>query len=97
MPHIELRLIIFIGATTYNPAFKINSALLSHLSIHQLKLLSTTYLRQILDLALINIGLTSLNSDFKGILVVLTDLDARRLLNMVNYCQLMNQILRWMI
>ena len=52
LPHIESGLIILIGATTENPSFELNSALLSRLSVYILNPLSETELNQILSIAM---------------------------------------------
>jgi putative ATPase len=41
LPHIERGVIIFIGATTENPSFELNSALLSRCRVHVLEPIST--------------------------------------------------------
>jgi putative ATPase len=52
LPHIEQGTIILIGATTENPSFELNNALLSRLRVYVLKPLSTQNLLTILDHAL---------------------------------------------
>jgi putative ATPase len=47
LPHIELGLITLIGATTENPSFELNSALLSRLSVYVLEPLKADELEQI--------------------------------------------------
>jgi putative ATPase len=37
LPHVESGLLTFIGATTENPSFEVNSALLSRATVHVLK------------------------------------------------------------
>ena len=49
LPHIESGLIIFIGATTENPSFEVNSALLSRCQTYVLKTLSLDDLNKIID------------------------------------------------
>lgn len=49
LPHIEDGLIHFVGATTENPSFELNNALLSRLRVYVLKALETADLRQIID------------------------------------------------
>ena len=48
LPHIEDGTIIFIGATTENPGFELNSALLSRCKLYVLKALSLQALKQII-------------------------------------------------
>lgn len=52
LPHIERGVIIFIGATTENPSFELNSALLSRCRVHVLESLSTEDIVQALQRAL---------------------------------------------
>ena len=59
LPHIESGVLIFIGATTENPAFELNNALLSRLKVYVLKQLSAEDLVQVLERALA-IGAASL-------------------------------------
>ncbi|MFD1805516.1 replication-associated recombination protein A [Pasteurella oralis] len=52
LPHIEDGTIIFIGATTENPSFELNSALLSRARVYILKSLTTQDISQVLQQAL---------------------------------------------
>ncbi|EEX50161.1 replication-associated recombination protein A [Pasteurella dagmatis] len=52
LPHIEDGTIIFIGATTENPSFELNSALLSRARVYVLKSLTITEITQVLRQAL---------------------------------------------
>ena len=52
LPHIEDGTITFIGATTENPSFELNSALLSRARIYLLKSLSTEDIEQVLTQAM---------------------------------------------
>ncbi|HDR1022675.1 TPA: replication-associated recombination protein A [Pasteurella multocida] len=52
LPHIEDGTIIFIGATTENPSFELNSALLSRARVYVLKSLTTAEITQVLQQAL---------------------------------------------
>src|SRR5690606_10196111 len=53
LPHIERGTIVFVGATTENPSFELNSALLSRCRVHVMEAVSTddiaTALRRALD------------------------------------------------
>jgi putative ATPase len=51
LPHVESGLFIFIGATTENPSFEVNSALLSRAAVYVLESLSDENLKQIMHLA----------------------------------------------
>jgi len=48
LPHVESGLFTFIGATTENPSFEVNSALLSRATVHVLKTLTEDDLRALL-------------------------------------------------
>ncbi len=81
LPHVESGLFTFIGATTENPSFEVNSALLSRAAVYVLKSLSEEELSQMLDRALAldaNIGITD---DARPMLVASADGDGRKLLN----------------
>lgn len=52
LPHIEDGTILFIGATTENPSFELNSALLSRARVYKLTSLSPTEIQQALQLAI---------------------------------------------
>ena len=52
LPHIEDGTIIFIGATTENPSFELNSALLSRARVYILKLLNSSEIEQVLRQAI---------------------------------------------
>ncbi|NIF22842.1 MULTISPECIES: replication-associated recombination protein A [Pantoea] len=52
LPHIEDGTITFIGATTENPSFELNSALLSRARVYLLKSLTTADIEQVLDQAM---------------------------------------------
>ena len=52
LPHIEDGTIVFIGATTENPSFELNNALLSRARIYALKSLSDEHIQQVLVRAL---------------------------------------------
>ena len=52
LPHIERGTIIFVGATTENPSFELNSALLSRCRVHVMEAVSPDDIRQALQAAL---------------------------------------------
>jgi len=62
LPHVESGTIILVGATTENPSFHINSALLSRCHVIVLEKLSIDNLRVIVDRALRQLGITKLHS-----------------------------------
>lgn len=85
LPHVEEGTITFIGATTENPSFELNNALLSRARVYRLRPLSTDDLQGVLDEALAQPGLDgmTLADDARELLLNYADGDARRLLNML--------------
>ena len=81
LPHVESGLFTFIGATTENPSFEVNSALLSRAAVYVLEPLSTDDLKQIVALAQAEQALPAIESEAVERLVAYADGDARRLLN----------------
>jgi putative ATPase len=91
LPFIEDGTIIFIGATTENPAFELNQAILSRARVYTLKKLNHEELAQVLDRALLLIKeekqiLIEIDIDAKQSLLNRSDGDARRLLNLLENC-----------
>ncbi|WP_298609455.1 replication-associated recombination protein A [uncultured Thiothrix sp.] len=86
LPHIESGVLIFIGATTENPSFELNNALLSRVRTYVLRSLSTDDIRAILQQALQDqeqgLGARGLNLSPTALeqLVLMADGDARRAL-----------------
>jgi putative ATPase len=82
LPHVESGLFTFIGATTENPSFEVNGALLSRASVYVLKSLADDELGSMLDRAcrteLSDLGFTE---DARASLIASADGDGRRLLN----------------
>ena len=81
LPHVESGLFTFIGATTENPSFEVNSALLSRSTVHVLKPLDDADMRLLLGRAQEVLGAPPLTPDAQTRLVAHADGDARRLLN----------------
>ena len=84
LPHVESGLFVFIGATTENPSFEVNSALLSRAVVYVLQPLQTEDLRQIVLAALQSKALGAIEKiapDALDRLLAYADGDARRLLN----------------
>ena len=81
LPHVESGLFTFIGATTENPSFEVNSALLSRAAVYVLQPLSCDDLKQIVALAQSQKALRAIESEAVERLVAYADGDARRLLN----------------
>jgi putative ATPase len=89
LPHVEDGTVVFIGATTENPSFELNNALLSRAKTYLLQRLTTEDLVQIITLALDDSerglgerGLT-LDDDLAQLLATAADGDARRALNLL--------------
>ena len=81
LPHVESGLFTFIGATTENPSFEVNSALLSRAAVYVLQPLSEEDLKRIVALAQAEQALPAIESIAIDRLVAYADGDARRLLN----------------
>ena len=81
LPHVESGLFTFIGATTENPSFEVNSALLSRAAVYVLQPLSEHDLKQIVALAQSQKYFPAIDSVAVDRLVAYADGDARRLLN----------------
>ena len=81
LPHVESGLFTFIGATTENPSFEVNSALLSRAVVYVLQPLGTDDLALIVSKALEFAGIPAIESEAIQRLVAYADGDARRLLN----------------
>lgn len=88
LPYIEEGTFIFIGATTENPAFELNSALLSRARVYLLKPLTEAQLIELLNLALTSPNgladkqLTATDDSLK-LLAQAADGDARKALNLL--------------
>ncbi|PKO44336.1 MAG: recombination factor protein RarA [Betaproteobacteria bacterium HGW-Betaproteobacteria-3] len=81
LPHVESGLFTFIGATTENPSFEVNSALLSRAAVYVLQPLGDQDLKQIVARALADGVLPAIEDVALNRLVAYADGDARRLLN----------------
>ena len=81
LPHVESGLFTFIGATTENPSFEVNSALLSRATVYVLQPLSPPDLEQIIAKALALQAIPPLEKAASEHLIAYADGDARRLLN----------------
>ncbi len=88
LPHVEQGLITFIGATTENPSFEVNGALLSRAQVYALKALTDQELHQLFERAR---SIAMLNLEFEDtaieLLIGFADGDARRLLNLLEQVQ----------
>ncbi len=89
LPHIEAGLFTFIGATTENPSFELNNALLSRLRVYTLKPLDEASLRQIIERARVDseVGMgehaVELDDDAIGQIASAANGDARAALGML--------------
>ena len=84
LPFLEDGTIILIGATTENPSFELNSAILSRVQILVLERLSTTDLAKLLERAEIILGSQiNIDIDAKTELLKIADGDGRALLNLI--------------
>jgi len=89
LPYVEDGTLIFVGATTENPSFEVNNALLSRARVYVLKSLTADDLAQLLDRALADtergLGQMGLEIDAgaRELLVAAADGDARRMLNLL--------------
>jgi putative ATPase len=88
LPYVEDGTLIFVGATTENPSFEVNNALLSRARVYVLKSLTAEELSKLLDRALHDErGLGGLklriDPDARELLLAAADGDARRMLNLL--------------
>lgn len=88
LPHVEDGTVVFVGATTENPSFELNNALLSRARVYTLKSLGSETLEEILRLALTEsrgLGDLSLKLDdeLRRMIAEAADGDARRSLNLL--------------
>ena len=84
LPFVESGLVVFIGATTENPSFEVNSALLSRAQVYVLQVLSDPELQTLVRRAQAS-ELPDVHLDDSAVntLVGYADGDARRLLNLL--------------
>lgn len=89
LPHVEDGTVCFIGATTENPSFELNSALLSRARVYVLRSLEETDLLKLVQLTLSDpergegIRQLRIEDDLAQAYVSAADGDARRLLNLL--------------
>ena len=82
LPHVEKGTVTFIGATTENPSFEVNAALLSRARVYVLKALDAAALQKVIEraVAVLDVSITPAGRE---LLIELADGDARRLLNIL--------------
>ena len=88
LPYVEDGTLLFIGATTENPSFEVNSALLSRARIYVLKSLQAAEMEALLDRAVADsvnglAGRVTLEATARVTLAQAADGDARRALNLL--------------
>ena len=85
LPHMESGLFTLVGATTENPSFEVNSALLSRAAVHVLRRLDTSALQTLAERAF-QVAWPGVTVTEEGIrlLVDTADGDGRRLLNLID-------------
>jgi putative ATPase len=84
LPHVESGLFTFIGATTENPSFEVNSALLSRAQVYVLESLDHAALESLLTKALIALDADyAFDDDAREVLIDYADGDGRRFLNSI--------------
>jgi putative ATPase len=88
LPHMESGLFTVIGATTENPSFEVNAALLSRAQVYVLKSLTNDELKQLVTRACAHaLPTIALSDDAITAIVTYADGDARRLINLVEQLQ----------
>ena len=83
LPHIESGLITFIGATTENPSFEVNKALLSRCQVYTLKALDDEALKKIIDRVITKQSKLNIEETAQETLLLFSSGDARRLINLL--------------
>ncbi|MBN9477670.1 MAG: recombination factor protein RarA [Bordetella sp. SCN 67-23] len=83
LPYVESGLFTFIGATTENPSFEVNSALLSRARVYVLQSLSADELRLLIAKAIAMLGDIEFDEASQAQLAAWADGDARRVINAV--------------
>lgn len=85
LPHVEDGTVIFVGATTENPSFELNNALLSRARVYRLQSIGRDDLARLLDRALAreDMAHVQLSPAVRERLLAQADGDARRLLNVL--------------
>jgi len=87
LPYVEDGTIILVGATTENPSFELNGALLSRCQVFVLHRLDTAALETLLARAEKEVRPVPLEDEARGSLIAMADGDGRYLLNMVEQLQ----------
>jgi putative ATPase len=92
LPYVEQGLVTFIGATTENPSFEVNSALLSRATVYVLEALDADELAQLLERALaVAMPEATLAATARDAIISYADGDGRRLLNLIEHLGVASQ------
>lgn len=83
LPFVEDGTVVFIGATTENPSFELNNALLSRTRVYKLRSLDEDSIKVILQTALKSFDNVVINEQHISLIAVASDGDARRALNLL--------------
>jgi putative ATPase len=84
LPHVESGLFTFIGATTENPSFEVNSALLSRAQVYVLEALDNEALATMFTRAVLALNTQyAVDTDAQQLLIDYADGDGRRFLNSI--------------
>ncbi len=83
LPHMEDGTILLVGATTENPSFELNAALLSRAQVLVLRRLDADDLARLLERAEAQVGPLPLTPEARAALIEMADGDGRALLNLV--------------
>jgi len=85
LPYVEDGTVLFVGATTENPSFELNNALLSRTRVYKLRPLSEAEIRQVFTRAIDSFADNSIRIDDRQLLQLsmAADGDARRALNLL--------------
>ena len=93
LPHVENGLFSLIGATTENPSFEVNAALLSRMRVIRLDRLDESSLKGVFDRALSSefglAGKVSFSDEAQNLLISQAEGDARRLLTLLESIQML--------
>ena len=88
LPYVEQGLLTFVGATTENPSFEVNSALLSRAAVYVLQPLTAAELGTLFDRAVAKaLPELGFDAESRDRIVGFADGDARRLLNLLEIIQ----------
>ena len=87
LPHMEDGTIVLVGATTENPSFELNAAILSRAQVLTLRRLGDDALERLARRAEADLGPLPLDADARATLVAMADGDGRALLNLVEQVQ----------